>query len=61
MSAVLGGNHYNRFGKNFEKLEYFNGIKIKILQILEKWLRILKILGRRLYEKFQEISEKLWC
>ncbi len=28
---------------------------------MEKWLRILKSLERRLRENFQEILEKLWC
>ncbi len=35
--------------------------KEKQEQILEKQLRILKSLGRRQHEDFQEISEKLWC
>ncbi len=35
--------------------------KEKYEQILEKWLKILNSLGRRLCENFQEISKKLWC
>ncbi len=56
------GSYWDRFGENLEKLIFKNILmefKEKYGQIWEKWLRILKSLGWRLHENFQNIFEKV--